>query len=342
MAPGHKRKRVQLSPEEEESVEHIEQPILHATYDSEMEQEVWESFRDEHVEAIEQVPLTLHRQCALIHELDQQVNARSASLLPLLLQYVRKRREIRSNHTQCGVSDTGSCCQMKEEHSTSPASSTCHSAEAHDVPSRMTKPSCLPFELFKPETTTREMLSQIACITDELLRASEEKLNVAQAAYDSVCSMHPFLGQIHHDVLVDKVDRHVRLLQQAIKDQEALITLGARPGHLEPGNLSELTVGRWVKPARATLSPIDGDDPDENFDGVQGAVTGDDPSEAFRGLQISGSKKGRGRAKSTQQKSEEVSVPSTPPLTITLPAQVPPDQEEVYCYCKRGSFGEVG
>ncbi|KAG5341995.1 hypothetical protein C0989_006144 [Termitomyces sp. Mn162] len=206
----------------------------------------------------------------------------------------------------------------------------------------MTKPSCLPFELFKPETTTREMLSQIACITDELLRASEEKLNVAQAAYDSVCSMHPFLGQIHHDVLVDKVDRHVRLLQQAIKDQEALITLGARPGHLEPGNLSELTVGRWVKPARATLSPIDGDDPDENFDGVQGAVTGDDPSEAFRGLQISGSKKGRGRAKSTQQKSDEVSVPSTPPLTITLPAQVPPDQEEVYCYCKRGSFGEVG
>ncbi|KAG6878755.1 hypothetical protein C0993_008054 [Termitomyces sp. T159_Od127] len=336
MAPIHKRKRVHLSPEEEEGVEHIEQPITLARHDPDKEQEVWESFKDEHVEAIEQVPLTLHRQYALIHELDQQVTgailpsnwwpthlmcltARSASLLPLLLQYIKKRKEMEFTFTQCATSTGG--VEPKEERSKSPGFNTCQSIEAHDVPQRITTPSVLPSKLFKPAATTREMLSQIACIADELLRAAEEKVNVAQAAYDSV-------------------DRHVRLLYQAIKDQEALITLGARPGHLEPGNMSKLTVGRWVKPARATLSPIDGDDIDESLDGTQDS-SGDDPSEAFKNLQISGTKRGRGRAKA-QQQFDETNIASTPPLTITLPAQVPPEQEEVYCYCKRGSFGEVG
>lgn len=50
MAPTHKRKRVQLSPEEEDDVEYIEQPMLLAGHDPEKEQEVWESFKDEHVE----------------------------------------------------------------------------------------------------------------------------------------------------------------------------------------------------------------------------------------------------------------------------------------------------
>ncbi|KAG6891146.1 hypothetical protein C0992_010134 [Termitomyces sp. T32_za158] len=336
MAPTHKRKRVQLTPEEEEDVEHIEQPILLVRHDPDKEQEVWESFKDEHVEAIEQVPLALHRHYALIHELDQQVDARSASLLPLLLQYIRKRREMELSLTQYGTSVTTSGVGPKEEPLKSSGSSICHSTEVHDIP--QPTPSSLPSKLFKPAITTREMLSQIGCLSDELLRAAEEKVNVAQAACDSVCAVYPLFGLYHHDVLGDKVDRHARLLYQAIKDQEALITLGARPGHLEPGNLSKLTVGRWVKPARATLSPIDGDDLDESLDGIQES-TGDDPSEAFKSLQISGTKKGRGRAKE-QQQFGEIDVASTPPLTITLPAQVPPEQEEVYCYCKRGSFGE--
>lgn len=240
-----------------------------------------------------------------------------------------------STLTQCDASVTTSGFEPKEERSTSPGSNTCHSTEAHDVHQRTPTPSGLPSKLFKPSITTRELLSHIACIADELLRAAEEKVNVAQAADDSVCCISSFLVLCH--VLVGKVDRHIRLLYQAIKDQEALITLGARPGHLEPGNLSKLTVGRWVKPARATLSPIDGDDLDERPDDIQ--EPGDDPSEAFRRLQISGTKKGRGR---TKQQSDEIHTALTPPLTITLPAQVLPEQEEVYCYCKRGSFGEVG
>ena len=57
-----------------------------------------------------------------------------------------------------------------------------------------------------------------------------------------------------------QVNRHVRILDQAIKEQEASISFGARPSHLAPSNLPELAVPRWARPARATMSPVDDDD----------------------------------------------------------------------------------
>lgn len=41
-------------------------------------------------------------------------------------------------------------------------------------------------ELLKAPDSTRETISQIARLLDETVRASEEKVNLAQAAYDSV------------------------------------------------------------------------------------------------------------------------------------------------------------
>ena len=43
--------------------------------------------------------------------------------------------------------------------------------------------------------TTREMLSHIAWLSEEILRASDEKVNLAQAAYDSVC-----YGRHHYSI----------------------------------------------------------------------------------------------------------------------------------------------
>jgi len=37
--------------------------------------------------------------------------------------------------------------------------------------------------------STREMLSHIGCETDEYLRTSREKVNIAQTAHDLVCGM---------------------------------------------------------------------------------------------------------------------------------------------------------
>jgi hypothetical protein len=51
---------------------------------------------------------------------------------------------------------------------------------------RTPTPLSIPLNRVKPPQTTREMLSHIAWLSEEILRASEEKVNLAQAAYDSV------------------------------------------------------------------------------------------------------------------------------------------------------------
>jgi hypothetical protein len=51
---------------------------------------------------------------------------------------------------------------------------------------RTPTPMSIPPERLKPPLTTREMLSHMAWLSEEILRASEEKVNLAQAAYDSV------------------------------------------------------------------------------------------------------------------------------------------------------------
>jgi len=44
----------------------------------------------------------------------------------------------------------------------------------------------VPPELSQPSETTREMLSRVAWMAEELLRASQEKFNISQANHDSV------------------------------------------------------------------------------------------------------------------------------------------------------------
>jgi hypothetical protein len=51
---------------------------------------------------------------------------------------------------------------------------------------RTSTPMSIPPERLKPPLTTREMLNHMAWLSEEILRASEEKVNLAQAANDSV------------------------------------------------------------------------------------------------------------------------------------------------------------
>ena len=53
---------------------------------------------------------------------------------------------------------------------------------------RTPTPLSIPPDRVKQPQTTREILSHIAWLSEEVLRASEEKVNLAQAAYDSVRS----------------------------------------------------------------------------------------------------------------------------------------------------------
>jgi len=185
----------------------------------------------------------------------------------------------------------------------------------------------------KPLDTTREMLSHIAWLSEELLRASEEKVNIAQAADDSV-------------------DRHVRILEQAINEQEYSITLGARPSHLAPSNLPDLVVPRWARPTRVTLSPMDGDETEigdftvyqENGGAPAIGIASGEENDRFYVQPTRGAgRRGRGRRRGRPPRVKPDATPG--PLTITLPAHsgtaVANTQEDLYCYCQTGSWGEM-
>jgi hypothetical protein len=122
---------------------------------------------------------------------------------------------------------------------------------------------------------------------------------------------------------VKQVERSIRLIDQAIQEQEHAIFLGARSGtRLAPILLPELSVPKWTKPARVTLSP----DPDDAFDGAQTKA----PAPRRKK-----SKKGR---KKDPLPSEAV-VPLPRPKPPVIPNADP--NEKRYCYCDQVSFGEV-
>ncbi|KAG5650920.1 hypothetical protein H0H81_010527 [Sphagnurus paluster] len=299
--PSRKRRRAEFSPDLEDGPEPVIDTASKLNHSPEKEQEVWESFKDEQFEGY------------------------TTALLPMLAKYIKTRQDFERSRGVMGTAmEQGHNLNPKEDHPTSlhstsievsnslrlesiePAiSSKDKSEDTHS--SRLPIALVLPTDMAKVATTSQQILSHSAVLLEELMRASEEKVNVAQAAYDSV-------------------NRHVRMLQQAIKEQEASIVNGDKPGHAEPGDLSELVVGRWVKPSRATLSPINSED----FGDIAGETAMDiDILDAV----ATGHKKGRRNAKAGQPLSDPQAQITS--LTITLPAQaavatlgIP---EEIYC-----------
>lgn len=154
------------------------------------------------------------------------------------------------------------------------------------------------------------------------------------------------------------MDRHIRLLDQSIKEQEAAIALGVRPGtHLAPILLPEVIVP-GSRPARPIhSSPI----PEDAGGGGEGGMTlgmvgGGGPNEAPARPRGRGGKKGRGRPKKETEMGEAApaaTVAATAAMMsrsrgITrsskaiVPEELPAAADEPrYCYCNQVSFGEV-
>ncbi|THG99050.1 hypothetical protein EW026_g3246 [Hermanssonia centrifuga] len=83
--------------------EHLESEPQEADSDvvtqpSAKEQEVWDTFREENYEALEQLPLSLHRSYALIQELDEQVTKPVTPAGTRLVTAVLTREEQASDH----------------------------------------------------------------------------------------------------------------------------------------------------------------------------------------------------------------------------------------------------
>ncbi|KAJ7431844.1 hypothetical protein B0H11DRAFT_2261396 [Mycena galericulata] len=260
-AQSRKRRRSQAFPEDTIDGDESTPTYVESTGQDrlEKEREVWDAFKDEHVEVFD-LSSSLLRRFDLVRELDQQDSKNTASLLSTFMEYVDLRRTTPAHAEPPGDPDAS------------------HSS--------------------------REMLAIIAKFSEASIRDREEKVNLTLAACDSV-------------------ERSIRLIDQAIHEQEHAISLGARAGtHLAPILLPEIAMPKLNKQSRVALSP--------DLDDALGTEP-QAPTQARR-------KKGRrGRKKSPVP--SEAAVPLPRPKPPVIPNADP--NEPRYCYCDQVSFGEM-
>lgn len=176
------------------------------------------------------------------------------------------------------------------------------------------------------QDSTRALIARVAHLAEENVRTSEEKVNLAQAAYDSVCgagALMPYLV-LNNDF---QIDRQIRLLDQAIKDQETSISLGLRPGTHPTSIVLPDTPITYKRSSRSAVAAQD--------DSEAGMTLGM-PSTGSHAI-LKGKKrnrKNRGRIEAPTAPEQEVH------LSISIPAPGNPDEPR-YCFCNQVSFGEV-
>ncbi|KAI1790723.1 hypothetical protein LXA43DRAFT_890391 [Ganoderma leucocontextum] len=251
--------RKQLAPEDDlddpDSVSPEEVPA--EDFDTEAfpkEREIWDAFREEHYELLEQLPLSLHRAFTLIQELDQQAQEHFSNLTPAILKYVSLRRSLADAPHKQGqgaspenINPPGTTSEAENRtasHSPMP-NGTPANGKANSIPPQATNSnkgrtpplSSRPLSVVTESSdSTRELLTSMAQSVEEISRASVEKQYLAQHVYDLV-------------------DRYIRDLDRSIKEQEASISLGLRPGtHPASIMLPELVVPQF-KRTRTALSP---------------------------------------------------------------------------------------
>ncbi|KAG5221746.1 phd-finger protein [Salix suchowensis] len=239
------------------------------------EQMIWDSFREEHYEG------------------------HTSNLLPTLQLYIRKRREIAHSNAP----------ENLHAESTSPGLNRKDGDTDSSSPSRRS-----PVSNGMEAQSTRELLSHIARLAEDLSSASEEKVNLAQAACDSI-------------------DRQIRQIDQAIKEQEVAISLGSRPGtSLAPVILPDLAaVSRWSRVTHVEISDEEGEAPLplQDDEGMVLGVTTSAPGKRRRG-------RPKGQLKVTEAQGLVGAEPhrrETRSLKI-LPPKPPNDDEDVYCLCQ--------
>ncbi|KAF7338548.1 PHD-type domain-containing protein [Mycena venus] len=266
---SRKRRRSQAFPEEEEDSAELGKYVESTGQDRlDKEREVWDAFKDEYVEVFE-LSVSLPRRFHLVGELDEADTRDTSSLLHAFMKYVEFRRACaqppstaESDALETAISEVLDSPNVESETAVEAAaledvvssiqdvSPVTADTTASDQPmppvngpsSAPNNPPITPSQSLPApakSSSSREMLATIAKFSEASLRDREEKVNATLAACESV-------------------ERSIRIIDQAIQEQEHLISLGARPGtHLAPILLPELVVPRWTKPepARVTLSP---------------------------------------------------------------------------------------
>lgn len=140
------------------------------------------------------------------------------------------------------------------------------------------------------------------------------------------------------------MDRHIRLLDQAIEEEIASLSLGQ--SRLTTGiamHLPEVVVPEWRRRKTQIRDTFASDEDLDIANEGQAPVLPEPKKSRTKAAQRNSKKKGKGRNTAGHDDQYKDSIP----LTITLPATTQQDDidiqlnEELYCYCNRESFGEV-
>lgn len=311
-----KRRRAQAFQNEDievEREERVEEPQVDEKGQEEKEREVWDLVREERYEIVEQLPLTIHRQLSLMRQLDEQSQSYVSNLLPMLNEYIELRRSLASKKAASSSDSSEAPAGGSEQAQQAPAS-----RPTITLPERTNSsaPMSVPIERTRKPETSREYLSHIAWLSEEVLHASQEKVNLAQATYDSA-------------------ERHIRLLDLAIKEQEA--SLNSTEGSI---HLPDLTVPKSARTLNASET-----DPIDSYNAItvypyREAIDNDmDDNGTDGGTQIEGSGDGEDGSDASPLE-KELMTTIADNLTIN-PKKVDEEGEELFCYCNRVSFGDM-
>ncbi|TFK67877.1 hypothetical protein BDN72DRAFT_842468 [Pluteus cervinus] len=246
----------------------------------EREGALWDALREEHFETIEQLPLTLYRQLALLRELDQQSETFRADVVPTLHSYLFRR----ANLAKKSASSSNARVQV-QDHTTS--------------------------NLGHGNRPTWEILGQLAHLSENVLRISEEKVNLAIAAHDSV-------------------ERHIRLLDQAIHEQQLILSSSTTGSLATPIILPDLSVPRWARSSRSTCNLSE----DEALAEIEPILEG--PSKP----KDSGPSD-RSKVPGPRRPSRKLDASQDVLSQSALATDDADSQEQRYCYCNRVSFGQM-
>ncbi|PBK77804.1 hypothetical protein ARMSODRAFT_946680 [Armillaria solidipes] len=285
----------------------------------EKEQEVWKAVREEHFEVVDQLALTAQRQISLTKELDQQSHDYQKKLQNTIRLYIAHRRavaqittpnitkELAGKHS----SEAGTASEGASETPATDAplpSTPLHNQLGVGTPQIPATPF-LPQERIKEPKTSREMLGQIAWLIEELIKAGEEKVNLAETTYSAV-------------------KRHIRLIDHAIVEQKASIQNGAQ-AYLEKVAMPE----KWSNRTQNVMSDDSEDELPPPPCIEPEIIAPPEPATVRRG------KRKRSTAPAEEQSTSlKITLPAAP-ITYT-PESTDPDEPK-YCYCERISFGEM-
>ncbi|KAG7452950.1 uncharacterized protein BT62DRAFT_998967 [Guyanagaster necrorhizus] len=284
----------------------------------EKEQEVWKSVREEHFEVVDQLALTAQRQISLTKELDQQSHDYQKKLQDTIRLYIAHRRAVAARQFHPTVATESNSNPFPDAHPTSEGASQTSVAEVpipsmhlrnELVPPQTPATPFLPQERVKEPTTSREMLGQIAWLIEELIKAGEEKVNLAETTHSAV-------------------KRHIRLVDHAIAEQRASIQNGAQ-AYLEKVTMPE----KWSSRPQNVMSDDSEDELPLPPNAEPEIIAPPEPTTARRG------KKKQSTAPAEEQSTSlKITLPAAP-ITYT-PESTDPDEPK-YCYCERISFGEM-